>query len=198
MCSACQKISKGPALRTKCQLSVTESNFITLHIAVAPFSCGMRFLGRSRWPRGLRRGSAAARLWVRIPPGARMSVCVSCECCVLSVRGTCDRPTTRPQEYYWMWSVWVWSWNLSLGCLGLGPRGPSSHKRTVSWSHCIIELGRGKGKTVLLQAWSGQEGSSKLRFPDFMTTAQDGGKLYALTPRKCAWFLLEAESTPVP
>jgi hypothetical protein len=31
-------------------------------------------------------------------------------------------------------------------------------------------------KAVPLQAWSGPEGSRKLRFPDFMTTAQDGGK----------------------
>jgi hypothetical protein len=37
-----------------------------------------------------------------------------------------------------------------------------------------------KGKAVPLQAWSGPEGSRKLRFPDFMTTAQDGGKLSAL------------------
>jgi len=27
-----------------------------------------------------------------------------------------------------------------------------------------------KGKAVPLQAWSGPEGSRKLRFPDFMTT----------------------------
>jgi len=33
------------------------------------------------------------------------------------------------------------------------------------------------GKAVLLQAWSGPEGSKKLRFPDFTTTAQDGGKV---------------------
>jgi hypothetical protein len=30
-------------------------------------------------------------------------------------------------------------------------------------------------KVVPLQAWSGPEGSRKLRFPDFMTAAQDGG-----------------------
>ena len=30
------------------------------------------------------------------------------------------------------------------------------------------------GKAVQLQASSGPDGSSKLRFPDFMTTAQDG------------------------
>jgi hypothetical protein len=34
-----------------------------------------------------------------------------------------------------------------------------------------------KGKAVPLQAWSGPEFSRKLRFPDYMTTAQDGGKV---------------------
>ena len=38
-----------------------------------------------------------------------------------------------------------------------------------------------KGKAVPLQAWSGPEGSRKLRFPDFMTTAQGGGKVVSLT-----------------
>jgi hypothetical protein len=38
-------------------------------------------------------------------------------------------------------------------------------------------------KTVPLQAWSGPEGSRKLRFPDFVTTAQDGGKVVSLTHR---------------
>jgi len=37
-----------------------------------------------------------------------------------------------------------------------------------------------KGKAVPLQAWSGPEGSRKLRFSDFMTTVQDGGRLSAL------------------
>jgi hypothetical protein len=39
----------------------------------------------------------------------------------------------------------------------------------------------GHGKAVPLQAWSGAEGSRKLRFPDYMTTAQDGGKVASLT-----------------
>jgi len=38
-----------------------------------------------------------------------------------------------------------------------------------------------KGKAVLLQAWGGPEGSRKLRFPDFMTAAQDCGKVVILT-----------------
>ena len=40
-----------------------------------------------------------------------------------------------------------------------------------------------KGKTATLQTWRGPEGSRKLRFPDFMTTAQDGGKVVSLTHR---------------
>jgi len=38
-------------------------------------------------------------------------------------------------------------------------------------------------KAVPLQDWSGPEGSRKLRFPDFMTTAQDGGKVIKLKHR---------------
>jgi hypothetical protein len=61
-------------------------------------------------------------------------------------------------------------------------------------------IGKGKDKAVPLQVWSGPEGSRKLRFPDFMTTGQDGGKVVSLThrpplpPTKYAWysFLLEA------
>jgi len=37
-----------------------------------------------------------------------------------------------------------------------------------------------KGKAVPLHAWSSPEGSRNLRFPDFMTTAQDGGKVVSL------------------
>jgi len=35
-------------------------------------------------------------------------------------------------------------------------------------------------KAVPLQAWRGPEGSRKLRLPDFVITAQDGGRLSAL------------------
>ena len=63
-----------------------------------------------------------------------------------------------------------------------------------------------KGKAVPLQAWSGPEGYRKLRFPDFNTTAQDGGKVCqpyapaAFTPSKYTWysFVLEADSTSGP
>jgi len=64
---------------------------------------------RSQIPRGLRRRSAAARLlrlWVRISPGAWMSV--YCECCVLLGRGLCDGLITRPEESYRLWCVVVY------------------------------------------------------------------------------------------
>ena len=72
--------------------------------------------------------------------------------------------------------------------------------------HSLLHLFYVKCKAVPLQAWSGPEGSRKLRFPDFMTTAQDGVKVVSLThrplftPRKYSWysFLLEAESTSGP
>jgi len=45
---------------------------------------------------------------------------------------------------------------------------------------CFVYLAIGKkGKAVPLQAWSGPDGSRKLRFPYFMTTAQEGCQPYA-------------------
>ena len=41
--------------------------------------------------------------------------------------------------------------------------------------HNLID--KDKDKAVPLQAWTGPEGSRRLRLPDFMTTAQDGGKV---------------------
>jgi len=38
-------------------------------------------------------------------------------------------------------------------------------------------------KAASLQAWSDPEGSRKLRFPDFVTTAQDGGEFVSLMHR---------------
>ena len=47
----------------------------------------------------------------------------------------------------------------------------------------LFSIQKGKGKSVPLQAWSGPEGSRKLRFPNFVTTAQDGGKVVSPTHR---------------
>ena len=49
------------------------------------------------------------------------------------------------------------------------------------YTHIGIYIG--KSKAVPLQASSGPQGSRKLRFPDFMTTAQDGGNVVSFTHR---------------
>ena len=48
---------------------------------------------------------------------------------------------------------------------------------------CVCVFIKDKGKAVPLQDWRGPEGSRKLRFPDFMTTAQNCGKVVSLTHR---------------
>ena len=55
--------------------------------------------------------------------------------------------------------------------------------RTESDSSLYTIKGKGKGKAIPLQARRDPEGSRKLRFPDFMTTAQDVGKVVSLTHR---------------
>jgi len=51
-----------------------------------------------------------------------------------------------------------------------------SHRRYVT----VKTKSKGKGKAVPLQTRSGPEGSRKLSFPDFVTTAQDGCRSSAL------------------
>ena len=48
--------------------------------------------------------------------------------------------------------------------------------------HTLYYRVKDKGKSVPLQVSTGPEGSRKLRLPDFVTTAQAGGRLSALHP----------------
>ena len=58
------------------------------------------------------------------------------------------------------------------------------HSRTVQLMNFLpVYNSVKKGKAVPLQAWSCPEGSRKLRFSDFITTVQDGGKIVSLTHR---------------
>jgi hypothetical protein len=113
--------------------------------------------GRSQWPRGLRRRSAAAlllRLCVRIPPGAWMFVCF--ECCVLSGRSLCDGLITRPMESYRLWCVVVCDLETSsrmrrpwpaLGCSAIGGGGDNDR--------CgYLETNRRNSQPVRKHIWS--------------------------------------------
>ena len=109
--------------------------------------------GRSQWPRGLRRRSAAARMlrsWVRIPPGAW--IFVYCECCVLSGRGLCVKLITCPEEYYRMWCVVV--------CDLENLKNEEVMTRVGSQRH---------RKKIPLQTWTVPEGSKRMRLLDFWT-----------------------------
>ena len=48
---------------------------------------------------------------------------------------------------------------------------------------CRTVVSKGKGKALPLQACSVPQCCRNLRFPDFMTTVQDGGKVVNLTHR---------------
>jgi hypothetical protein len=96
---------------------------------------------------------------------------------------------------------------LTLLCYRHGNQCFTSHRSCedvftfVQCSVCVC-----KGKAVPVRAWTGPEGSRKLRLPDFKTVAHDGGKVVSptrcppLPPRKYSRysFLLEAELTPGP
>jgi len=47
----------------------------------------------------------------------------------------------------------------------------------------VMHWGKKRGKAGPLQAWTGPEGSRKLRLPDFVIATQDGGKVVSLTHR---------------
>jgi len=72
----------------------------------------------------------------------------------------------RPQVTVWRMRVACWI-----------PKATNTH------IGCVLYIYIYKGKAVPLQVRSGPEGSRKLRFPYYMTTAQDGGKVVSPTHR---------------
>ena len=102
------------SLRKYCLTKLYEIYFLhvlfneSLHIKWQFLLDNMLMNGRTHWPSGLRRGSAAARLLrllARIPLGTWMFV--SCECCVSSVRNICDELIARPEESCRLWCIVV-------------------------------------------------------------------------------------------
>ena len=81
------------------------------------------------------------------------------------LRYNCTEHGTVPTPYSWL----LWTHKTATN-----KKSTLNVKRLLVW---------GGAKAIPLQAWSGPEGSRKLRFPDFMTTAQDGGKVVSLTHR---------------
>ena len=82
-----------------------------------------------------------------------------------------------------------WDGTVTLGSCTVSSMCLFTHSRHDQFDKCrpllmVAFLGHqmlhGKGKSVPLQAWTGPKGSRKLRFPDFVTMAQDGGRLSAL------------------
>ena len=69
------------------------------------------------------------------------------------------------------------------GCAGPSSRTLHLTRFRVKLIKFIIKPTKSKGKAVPLQACTGPEGSRTLRFPGFVTTAQDGGKVVSLTHR---------------
>jgi len=94
MKSVYSAVWSGSLNKAVCASSLEVNKYVVQQVGIKYyiFKCKCR----SQWPRGLRRGSAAAplpRLWVWIPPGTWIPVC-----CVLSGRGLCDGLITRPER----------------------------------------------------------------------------------------------------
>jgi hypothetical protein len=87
-------------------------------------------------------------LWVRIQPGAWMSVCF--EYCVLSVRGLCDELIFHPKESYRLWCV---GWDLETSWMRKpSPNGGLSRQKK-SWFHWQRVLRLGSAAARLVGLW---------------------------------------------
>ena len=96
-----------------------------------------------------------------------------------------SRCRSTPQSHDVAMAIKEFRCRHNLGMTGCKKR----HAKVFSTASQLLRFGigkvkgKGKGKGVPLQARRGPEGSRKLRFPDFVTTAQDGGKVVSLTHR---------------
>jgi hypothetical protein len=126
--------------------------------------------GQSRWPLGLRRGSAAARLlglWVRIPPGHGCQTLV--ECCVLSGRSLGDS--------YRLWCVCATKVRVSLGKLGLSSHGEKIYSH-IFWCwggrQCYATY------TKFREKWSGVVSAHQANSPTFLEGKCTNRKIFLL------------------
>jgi hypothetical protein len=99
--------------------------------------CKKKSTGRSQWPRGLRRRSAAERLlvsWVCIPPGTWMFVLYSV--CVVRRRSLRRADPSSKWVLPIVVCAWVWSSEiiktLDTYCVQVGRRGKDKERRSES------------------------------------------------------------------
>ena len=115
---------------------------MNLYIYIYIYICVCVCVCRSQQPRGLRhkrlRSLACWDRWFRIPPGAWMLVC--CECCVLSGRGLCDGPITRPEKSYRLWCVVVCDLETSKNEEAMARVGPQRHREKKIYVYVYILL----------------------------------------------------------
>ena len=85
---------------------------------------------------------------------------VCCECCVLSGRGLCDKLIT--EESYRLW--WVFVYDLETNLV--------NEEALAHWG--MLRPPPPKGKTTSLQAWTGLQGSKRLRLPEALDSLNTG------------------------
>ena len=102
---------------------------------------------------------------------------------MLSGRDQCDGPIAGPEESYRVQRVLTErDFETSAKKRRMSDRAVETLEGRYETSY-VTDRNVNKGKSVPLQAWSGPDGSSKLRFPDFLTMVQDGGKVVSLRHR---------------
>ena len=137
--------------------------------------------GRSQWPRGLKRGSAADRLLglqVRIPPGHGCLSLVSVVCCQVEVPAPCWSLVKRsPTE---CGVSWLWSWSINneaLAHYGLSGHGEEKNRTSGRFlsifffqcpPHVLVDFvvfppGHGRSLTDF---WGWDAHEARLRCPD--------------------------------
>jgi hypothetical protein len=117
------------------------------------------------------------RLWVRIPPGAWMSVCY--DCCVLSGRGLCDVLITRPAKSFRMCFVnvcdietsWIRRPWPTRGCCA--KRRKKKAQLTSNWFH--------EKSDVFIKIPNVFRVLTTLRYPDNTTTIADDARQLSRT-----------------
>ena len=139
------------------KITQTGSLFFVTFIFVILNSVYQSYLEPIPISRGLRHGSVAPHLlglWVRIPPDELMSV--SCECCVLSSRGLCDRPIICPKETYREWCV----------CVCVSECNPEASKMRGPWLTRNVEP-RNENKSYLCNSLCNSSASFHISLNSF-------------------------------